>query len=134
MPTPSVTVGTDTVLDASALLALLRSEPGAARVAAALDGAVISAVSLAEVLTNVAAYGKSHAVTSAILRLRLPVIPFDEVQAGHVADLPQPPHAARLSLGDRACLALGLVYGVPVLTTNQAWGAFNTGVRVEIIR
>lgn len=47
------------VLDASALLALLRDEPGAERVEAALErGAQLSAVNLAEVLSKLADLGE----------------------------------------------------------------------------
>jgi PIN domain nuclease of toxin-antitoxin system len=38
------------VLDASALLAMLRAEPGGAKVLAALDGSAISTVNLGEVV------------------------------------------------------------------------------------
>ncbi|MBY0457066.1 MAG: type II toxin-antitoxin system VapC family toxin, partial [Gemmataceae bacterium] len=100
-----------------------------------LDGAVISAVNLAEVLGKMAEYGKPRAVTAAALaRLRLPVIPFDEIQAGHVADLREPTRAAGLSLGDRACLALGRVCEAAVLTTDRAWADLEIGVTVEVIR
>lgn len=38
------------ILDASAVLALLRNEPGAARVAQSIDAAMMSSVNLAEVI------------------------------------------------------------------------------------
>lgn len=130
-----MTVGIDTVLDASALLALLRSEPGAARVAAVLGGAGISAVNLAEVFTKMVAHGRPHASTAAVItRLRLPVVLFDEIQAGRVADLRSSTRAAGLSLGDRACLTLALACDAPVLTTDRAWTELDIGVRVEVIR
>ena len=43
---------TAVVLDASALLALLLNEPGAKRVAAVPDGALLSAVNLAEIVSR----------------------------------------------------------------------------------
>jgi len=39
-----------------------------------------------------------------------------------------------LSLGDRACLALGLRLGLPALTADGAWAGVSVGVRVELIR
>ena len=45
------------VLDASALLALLLAEPGAARVAALLPDATVSAVNLSEVVAKLAEHG-----------------------------------------------------------------------------
>ncbi|GHT98156.1 hypothetical protein FACS1894154_02980 [Betaproteobacteria bacterium] len=50
----------DTVVDASAVLALLNAEPGAKRVAAALPGAIISTVNMTEVLTRLIDWGLSH--------------------------------------------------------------------------
>ena len=47
------------VLDASALLAALNGEPGADRVAAALDSGVVSAVNFAEVTAGIARGGNS---------------------------------------------------------------------------
>ena len=46
------------------------------------------------------------------------------------------PHtrALGLSLGDRACLALGLRGGLPVLTADHAWQQLTLGVVVQVIR
>jgi ribonuclease VapC len=41
--------------------------------------------------------------------------------------------AAGLSLGDRACLALGLRTGFPVLTTEREWAKPKMGVSVGLI-
>ena len=38
-----------------------------------------------------------------------------------------------LSLGDRACLALGLAEGVPVVTVDRKWADVSEAVGVEII-
>jgi ribonuclease VapC len=72
------------VLDASALLAGLNGEPGADRVAAALDGAVVSAVNFAEVAGGLARGGNSPERVRAVLqalalgrRLRAPVMTAD---------------------------------------------------------
>jgi len=54
------------VLDASALLALLKGEPGAERVAEALErGAYLGAVNLAEVLSELADWGEDPAEAQA---------------------------------------------------------------------
>ncbi len=45
------------VIDSSALIAFVRGEPGADRVATALNGAVVSAVILAESLSKLAGFG-----------------------------------------------------------------------------
>lgn len=73
------------VLDASALLALVRAEPGAKRVRAVLARAVISAVNLAEVVGRLAEHG-GHAgeIRRGLGRLRLTVVPVDE-ELGYAA-------------------------------------------------
>src|SRR5207302_11171531 len=59
---PSVSSeGRGAVLDASALLALINSEPGAERVVQALPGACISAVNLSEVAGKLVDKGVSEA-------------------------------------------------------------------------
>jgi ribonuclease VapC len=39
-----------------------------------------------------------------------------------------------LSLGDRACLALGLALGAPVYTADRSWKNLKLGVRIHVIR
>jgi ribonuclease VapC len=125
----------EAVLDASALIAFLRNEPGADKVAAILTRSCISAVNLAETLSKLVEYGKPlDAVAYQIKRLRIPLIPFDGEQAKLVASLWQATRVVGLSLGDTACLALGLQQGLPVVTADQLWTKADVGVKVEVIR
>jgi PIN domain nuclease of toxin-antitoxin system len=39
-----------------------------------------------------------------------------------------------LSLGDRACLALGIALKAPVYTADKSWKNLKLGVRIHIIR
>jgi PIN domain nuclease of toxin-antitoxin system len=39
-----------------------------------------------------------------------------------------------LSLGDRACLALGLRLGSPVVTADRVWATVDVGVEIVLIR
>ena len=79
---------TDTVLDASALMALLRKEPGAEVVRAALAEAVISAVNYSEVLKKTVERGGSpESTTDFIQGLAIAIIPFDERHDGAVGHL-----------------------------------------------
>jgi PIN domain nuclease of toxin-antitoxin system len=82
------------VLDASALLALLKGEPGAERVAEALEqGAYLSAVNLAEVLSKLADWGEDPAEAQArmaqvgLLGAAVEVLPFTGEDALEVARL-----------------------------------------------
>ncbi len=126
------------VLDASALLAFLGAEPGAERVAAHLnEGALMSAVNLAEVVSKLSERGMPlEAVRSAVGGLGLQLEVFDEASAYAAGDLRRLTQAQGLSLGDRACLALGIRVRSRVLTTDRAWDAIAAmpGLMVEQVR
>jgi ribonuclease VapC len=123
------------VLDASGVLAYLRRETGHERVRAVLRrGAVISTVNLAEVYAKVAERGLSIREVGARLRaLGLEAAAFQEDDAVESAALYPEGRALRLSLGDRACLALGRRLNLPVLTADRAWKDM-PGVKVELLR
>jgi PIN domain nuclease of toxin-antitoxin system len=124
------------VLDASAILALVLQEPGADRVNGAIeDGAVMLSVNVAEVVTRLHDRGMSEARIRAILStIRAQVVPFDEELAYRAGLLRSATRAAGLSLGDRACLALAERLGAPALTSDRAWGRLQIGIQVEVIR
>jgi ribonuclease VapC len=125
----------EAVLDASALIAFLRDEPGADRVAAVLTRSCISAVNLAETISKMVQRGKPLDETSHhIERLRIAVIPFDGEQATFVASLWKATRPAGLSLGDRACLALALMTSLPALTTERDWDKCGLDIAIEKIR
>ena len=126
------------VLDASALLAFLGGEPGAERVEARLsEGAVMSTVNLAEVVSKLTERGMPlEDIERAVGGLGLRLEPFDEALAyatGTLRGLTQP---QGLSLGDRACLALGIRDNRSVLTTDRAWNEIANipGLVVEPVR
>jgi ribonuclease VapC len=129
------------VLDASALLALLKGEPGAERVAEALErGAYLSAVNLAEVLSKLADWGEDPAEAQArmaqvgLLGAAVEVLPFTGEDALEVARLRALTRAYGLSFGDRACLALARRLGFPALTAERAWAELDLGIPVEVLR
>ena len=69
---------TDVVLDASALLALLLDEPGGDKVKAMLDGALLGAVNLAEIVSHYAKLGAARSDIEALLQpLPVRVVPID---------------------------------------------------------
>jgi ribonuclease VapC len=129
------------VLDASALLALLKGEPGAERVAEALErGAYLSAVNLAEVLSKLADWGEDPAEAQArmaqvgLLGAAVEVLPFTGEDALEVARLRALTRAHGLSFGDRACLALARRLGLPALTAERAWAELDLGIPAEVLR
>jgi ribonuclease VapC len=130
------------VLDASGLLAYLQGERGSEQVRDAIgEGAAISAANWAEVLSKLVEAGED-AVTLAgrleregLIDDAVKVVPLTAEDALAIAQLRQATRAAGLSLGDRACLALGRRLGLPVLTTDRAWNDLAlTGITVRAIR
>ena len=133
--------GPDVVLDASALLAYLRDEPGLAEVEAALrQRPAISAVNWAEVLSKLADFGydsdeAAKQLSNTILGGNgLTIWPFDDRFAQDVARFRNQTRHIGLSLGDRACLALGMFLNIPVLTADRRWNETGIPVTLRLIR
>ncbi len=124
------------ILDASALLALLKREPGSDQVAQALaDGAVICAVNLSEVVAKLADGGMPELFIHRTLdALDVEVVAFETQLAYQAGLLRSSTRQFGLSLGDRSCLALAVSRSLPVLTTDQAWLQLAIGVTVHAIR
>ncbi len=121
------------VLDASAVLAVLRDEPGAAGIE--FDGALVSAVNWAEVVQRLARE-RTHpkVLTARAVASGLVIVDFDVALAETTGALWAATRAAGLSLGDRACLALAIELGLPALTADRAWAALDVGVAVRLVR
>jgi ribonuclease VapC len=125
----------DVVLDASALLVVLRAEPGAERVEPHLEGARIGAVNLSEVVAKLIEDGVPEAeIRRAIGRLELDVHAFDQEDAYLAGILHQSTRALELSFGDRACLALAQSLNAPALTADRSWAQLDLGIGIEVIR
>jgi len=123
------------VFDASALLAVLRREPAGERLSPRLGSGIISAVTLAEVTTILGRRGLATAsVFSDVCKILNDIRPLDVEQARLLVALDEKTKLFALSLGERACLALGLSTGFPVLTTNPVWEKLDLGVSIEVIR
>lgn len=123
------------VLDASALLALLNAEPGSRIVEKNLSETAVSAVNLSEVVAKLSDRGMPEkAIETALEALGLDVHAFDRAMAYSAGMIRRVSRSLSLSLGDRACLALGLRLSAPVLTTDQDWKAVKIGVKIRVIR
>ncbi|HZK88615.1 MAG TPA: type II toxin-antitoxin system VapC family toxin [Stellaceae bacterium] len=123
------------VADASAILAALKNEPFGEFDPEHLLRTSISTVNLCEVLTKLHSDGLSEEqAAAAVAKLDLRVIAFDQRLATVAAELWFRTLRMGLSLGDRACLALGRGLGCPVVTADRAWANLDVGVEVILIR
>jgi ribonuclease VapC len=123
------------VLDSSAVLAVIWNEPGSDMVLDHVDGAVISAVNYAEVLTKISDRGVDGKRASALLAsLAIETIAFDKAQAETSGQIRSQTRHLGLSLGDRACIALAMTKGWPVLTADKAWAELTLSVQVLLVR
>jgi PIN domain nuclease of toxin-antitoxin system len=125
----------EVVLDASAVLALLNAEPGGEKVEETIPGAAISTVNLSEVVAKLAEAGMPEdAVRKVLGDIGLDIHPFDAELAYRTGALRPQTRNLGLSLGDRACVALGIRLGLPVLTTDRNWRSLDVGIEVRAIR
>jgi PIN domain nuclease of toxin-antitoxin system len=113
---------TSVVLDASAVLALVRDEPDADKVGPHVGRAAISAVNLQEVVKELLVSGLDASTIRELLdQFRLDVRAHDVEAAYAAARLHAQTKEFRRGLGDRSCLALPMQLGVPALTADREW-------------
>lgn len=127
----------ETVLDASALLALLKEEAGAGKVADAIARSRMTSVNYAEVVSHFIHAGMPANEVDAMLHpLPMAIVDADPALATIAGRLRAVTAEVGLSLGDRFCLALALRDGLPALTADKAWRtiADAVGVQVSVIR
>jgi ribonuclease VapC len=129
------------VLDASALMAVLHAEDGASVVIEAIgDGAAVSVLNWAEVLSKLAEAGKNPEAAAAELRRAegsrraLTIEPLTAADCVAVARLRPITRPQGLSLADRACIALAERLGVPALTADRKWQEADIAAEVQLIR
>ena len=124
----------EVVLDASALIAMLRKEPGGAAVADVLARARMSVVNFAEVVSHFLHAGVPLAELQEMLAtIRLSLVDADLELAWMAGRLRGTTAEAGLSLGDRFCLALGARDRLPVWTADRQWRTVADKLGVEIV-
>ncbi|WP_127585680.1 type II toxin-antitoxin system VapC family toxin [Paenibacillus koleovorans] len=121
------------VMDASAILAWMNNENGSEQVAELLlKGAAVSTVNVTEVMAKQSETGVSSSKTMSYLGLvGIEMMDFNTEDALIAADLRQHTRSYGLSLGDRACLALGIRLQLPVVTADRAWADLVLGVEAK---
>ena len=128
---------THVVLDASAILALLKGERGASKVASVIADASVCAINQAEVISHFVHLGAPLDDIRAMLgALPYLVVPADDALAWDAGSLRSVTASAGLSLGDRFCLALAKRLGMTTYTADKAWRdiASEAGVKVVLVR
>lgn len=125
------------VIDSSTLLAFIKDESFSLKeIESILPHAVISSVNICEVAT-------------VLMRLEMPIntieelinetigdiIPFDKELSLAAAKLWEKTKSYGLSLGDRACIALGQKLQLPIYTADKIWSELKLeNVEIKLIR
>jgi|SRR5579871_3742295 len=128
------------IADTSAIIAYLNFEPGADEVTKHLAQIRLAMVSLAEIVAVLSRHNVSRAwIEEKVFRIFPELLLFDREQAYLCGALEAITRPNGLSLGDRACLAAGILHRCPVLTTESAWTeidwkAHGYDVRIHLIR
>ena len=123
------------VFDASAVLAILNRERGHKVAERQFFGATISAVNYGEVLKKTVEKGGSIGKTRLLLAKQdLAVIPFDVEHAVRAAEIYPTSKPHGLSFADRACMSLGLMLELPIVTAEEEMEKVDLPVKVKVIR
>jgi PIN domain nuclease of toxin-antitoxin system len=110
------------IADTSAIIAYLNFEPGAEEVRKNLARIRLTMVNLAEIVAVISRQKVSRSwIEDRVFRVFPELLPFDCEQAYLCGTLEAITRPRGISLGDRACLAAGMLHGWSVLTTESKW-------------
>jgi ribonuclease VapC len=124
------------VFDTSAVLAALFMEPGGEQVAQLWSQGdnVMSAVNYAELVSKLNERGMSELEITVVLEgVPLVVVNLDQDSAHAIGLLRKSTKKLGLSLGDRACLALGEILRAQIITADEMWSKL-PGFNLLLIR
>jgi PIN domain nuclease of toxin-antitoxin system len=123
------------VLDASAVLALLKRERGEDIVRDYLPRSAMSVINAAECVDVLARSGAPLVrATMAIANLDIELVDCDWSIASVAAATRSTTAKSGLSLGDCICLATAQARGAPVVTADRSWRDLDLGIEIEVIR
>ena len=122
------------VLDASALLCYAKQETGYLTIADRLPEAHISAINWSEVVQKALYYGLDITkLRFALLGIGLTIHDYTVADAEQTAQLWQVGKPYGLSLADRACLALGIRLGYPIVTKDVTWTKVGLPLIIQVL-
>lgn len=125
----------EAVLDASALLALVRNESGGGSVEQVISRSIVSTVNVSEAIAKLVQKGVVPEIAEEIIfGLPFETADFDRSMAAAAGKMWLRGSKAGLSFGDRACLALAEASGLPAMTADQQWKRFASVVEILYIR
>ncbi len=124
------------LFDSSAVLAILKKEPGYKILEEIAASSVMSTVNFGEVVTVLARWGISKDDIEKIVTNLIPeTVKLSEEIAMLAGMLVIDAHKLSLSFGDRACIATAIVNNMVVYTTDNAWGKLEIdGLEIVLIR
>ncbi len=126
---------TEQVFDASVILAIIQQEPGHEAFLDMALGGLTSTVNLAEARAKLSDRGLDRRrIDDAIGYINLLPVAFDEEQAQISSDLRSSTKELRLSLADRACLALAVQRNATAYTADRIWAQVNVPIEIKLIR
>ena len=124
------------LLDASAVLALLKQEKGHTVVEEILAKSCCSSVNVSEVISVLIRSGVPAIKIDQVLDDSIPeIIPFTREEAKLAGIIIQHTKDLGLSLGDRACIATSIHHKIPVYTADSSWSKLKLDdLTVKLIR
>jgi PIN domain nuclease of toxin-antitoxin system len=121
------------ILDASALICLIRRERGWEDVAKFGSNCRISAVNVVEVIYSLRKHKMPLEEINSCIELSIgEVVPFDWQQSVAAAAIHMKTRDAGIALADCACLALGMTSRAVVVTADRKWT--EQGLDVEVVQ
>lgn len=120
------------LLDTSAVIALLNKEDGYREVENIFGNSSISSVNLSELVSVLVRSGVKE-IDEIITNLVPDVIEFSEKIAIEAGKLSKITKDYGLSLGDRACIATGIYYGMTIYTSDKIWIDIDDKISKKIV-
>lgn len=122
-------------LDRSGIVAALRREKGSEKVVPHLCGAMVSTVTIAELLSQIAARGADVTLTlEALMRLQLEIVPFTHEHAKIAATIGNENANLNFTLSDLAALSIASESNATILSANEELAKTKFGAKVRLIR